>query len=189
MAVRASLGASRGRLVLLVGSGLLPRRFWTLSHVDPGYDTQDIFTFQVAPQRDELVDGPTYAQFHQGFMDRVAGMPGVESVGLFGVLSYVVSNRTREIAVRMALGAEAHRVRRMVALRGVRITAVGVAAGLLTALLSTWVLDSLLFGVGTLHVPTFAGMSAVVLAVAFLASYIPARRASSVDPMQSLRTE
>ncbi|MEE2898199.1 MAG: FtsX-like permease family protein, partial [Gemmatimonadota bacterium] len=87
------------------------------------------------------------------------------------------------------LGAEAHRVRRMVALQGVRITAVGVAAGLLTALLSTWVLDSLLFGVGTLHVPTFAGMSAVVLAVAFLASYIPARRASSVDPMQSLRTE
>lgn len=184
MAVRASLGASRGRLVLVVGSCLLLRSFWTLSHVDPGYDTQDIFTFQVAPQRDELVDGPTYAQFHQGFMDRVAGMPGVEFVGLFGVLSYVVSNRTREIAVRMALGAEAHRVRRMVALRGVRITAVGVAVGLLTALLSTWVLDSLLFGVGTL-----AGMSAVMLAVAFLASYIPARRASSVDPMQSLRTE
>ncbi len=89
----------------------------------------------------------------------------------------------------MALGAEAHRVPLMVALQGVRITAVGVAAGLLTVLLSTWVLDSLLFGVGTLHVPTFAGMSAVVLAVAFLASYIPARRASSVDPMQSLRTE
>jgi len=73
-------------LVLLVGSGLLLRSFWTLSHVDPGYDTQDIFTFQVAPQRDELVDGPTYAQFHQGFMDRVAGMPGVESVGLVNTL-------------------------------------------------------------------------------------------------------
>ena len=69
-------------LVLLVGSGLLLRSFWTLSNVDPGYDTENVFSFQVAPARDELVDGPTYSQFHHDFMDRVAGLPGVTSVGL-----------------------------------------------------------------------------------------------------------
>ena len=111
------------------------------------------------------------------------------AVGLYGVLSYVVTNRAREIAVRMALGAEAERVQRMVVLQGARITAGGVVLGLIAALLGTRVLDSLLFGIGTLDAPTFVGMSGVMLVVALLASYLPARRASSVDPMQSLRAE
>jgi ABC-type antimicrobial peptide transport system permease subunit len=111
------------------------------------------------------------------------------AVGLYGVLSYVVSNRAPEIAVRMALGAEAQRVQRMVVLQGARITAAGVAVGLVAALALTRVLDSLLFGVGSLDVPTFVAMSAVMIAVALLASYVPARRASSVDPMRSLRVE
>ena len=379
-------------LVLLVGSGLLIRSFWTLSHVDPGYDTENIFSFQVAPNREGVNDGPSFARFHQSFMERVAGLPGVESVGLtnwlpldegaatnrfttertvvsgetppplrftfvggdffetmgialvrgrlfepsdhtnglgnaivspaaarllwpsedplgkrlamtadttkwqtvvgvvedilvedfrqeaadpmvylpmvgphrqwvvgspayvvkspraellapeirnlmrevvpespmyriftmeglaarsmaqlsftmlmlaiasglalilgavglYGVLSYVVSLRAREMAVRMALGAEAARVRRMVVLQGARVTLAGVAVGLLAALALTRALDSLLFGVGTLDAPTFVAMSGVMLAVAFLASYIPARRASSVDLMQLLRSE
>ena len=380
-------------LVLLVGSGLLIRSFWTLSHVDPGYDTENIFSFQIAPQRPELNDGPSFARFHEAFMERVAGLPGVESVGLtlllpldegagrnrftteralasgetpplmrvtmvggdyfqtmgidltrgrrfersdqrggavnaivgqsaakqlwpdedplgkrflrssdttgwltvvgvvedifledfrqeaadpmiylpmvgpqprswavgspayvvkstraellapeirnlmrevvpespmyriftmeglaarsmaqlsftmlmlaiasglalilgavglYGVLSYVVSLRTREIAVRMALGAEAARVRWMVVLQAARVTLAGVAVGLLAALALTRALDSLLFGVGTLDAPTFVAMSGVMLGVAFLASYIPARRASSVDLMQLLRSE
>lgn len=379
-------------LVLLVGSGLLMRSFWELTRVDPGYETQNIFSFQVAPDRDELVDGPSFARFHEGFMERVAALPGVESVGLtillpldegagtntftteqsqvtgtqlpplrmtmvggeyfqtmgialergrvfdrsdhnlgaasvvvgaatakllwpgedplgqrlshndgenwmtvvgvvedifvedfrqdapdpmvylpmvgpearswgvgspayvvkspradvmapdiralmrehvpespmyriftmealaqrsmaqlsftmlmlaiasglalilgavglYGVLSYVVSTRKREIAVRMAVGAEGRTVRRMVVLQGARITAAGVATGLVAALLLTRLLDSLLFGVGTLDVPTFVAMSGLMLAVALLASYLPARRASLVDPMESLRAE
>lgn len=379
-------------LVLLVGSGLLMRSFWTLTHVDPGYDTEDIFSFQVAPSRDELNDGPTFAQFHRGFMDQVAGLPGVESVGLtnwlpldegagsnrfttelsqvtgdqppplrmtfvggdyfqtmgialergrtfqssdhvvgsgtvvvsastaetlwpgqdpigetlshddganwarvvgvvediflddfrqaspdpmvylpmvgpaarswgvgspayvvrstradviapevralmrefvpespmyriftmkalaqrsmaqlsftmlmlaiasglalilgavglYGVLSYVVSTRNREIAVRMAVGARDREVRRMVVLQGARLTAAGVAIGLVAALFLTRLLDSLLFGVGTLDIPTFVAMAGLMLAVALLASYLPARRASLVDPMDSLRGE
>ncbi len=380
-------------LVLLVGSGLLIRSFWELSHVDPGYNTEDIFSFQIVPRRDALKDGPWYARFHEAFMERVAGLPGVESVGLtrtlpldegaratrftterievsgeasprlrytivggdyfqtmgialargrrlersdhwggvlnavvshsaaellwpdedalgkrlrrssdttgwltvvgvvediflsdfrqeaadpmvylpmvgptpsswgvgspayvvkstradvlapdiralirevvpespmyrvftmeglaarsmaqlsftmlmlaiasglalilgavglYGVLSYVVSLRGREMAVRMALGAEAVRVRRMVVLQGARVTLAGVAVGLLAALAFTRLLDSLLFGVGTLDALTFVAMSGIMLAVAFLASYIPARRASSVDLMQSLRSE
>ncbi|HEX7049836.1 MAG TPA: ABC transporter permease [Longimicrobiales bacterium] len=376
-------------LVLLVAAGLLVRSFLALTRVDPGYDTADIFTFQIAPDRDDLNDGPSYARFHQAFMRRLAALPGVESVGLtlllpldeeavrvrvatertdatgepppvlrgtviggdyfetmgiallrgrrfgpadhfpgvknaiisasaaerlwpgedplgkrfrvdpdtanwqtvvgvvediflsdfrqaapdpmiylplfgpvpvgspayvvksaraeslapevralvrevapespmyriftmeglakrsmarlsftmlmlaiaaglalvlgtvgiYGVLSYVVAQRTREIAVRMALGAEAPAVRRMVVLQGGRVTLVGVGVGLLAALAGTRILASLLFGVGTLDVPTFTAMAAVMLAVAALASYIPARRASAVDPMRALRAE
>ena len=379
-------------LILLVGSGLLIRSFWKLSHVDPGYDTENIFTFQVAPDRDDVNDGPSYARFHEMFMGRIAALPGVESVGLsillpldegagttrfnteqsaaagerpppsrftsvggdyfetmgialvrgrvfddrdhqvgvgnvivsttaadrfwpaedplgkrltrypdttnwltvvgvvediliedfrqaadamvylpmvgpepdswtvgspayvvktpradviapdirnlmrevvpespfyrvftmealaarsmaqlsftmlmlgiasglalilgavglYGVLSYVVTNRAPEIAVRMALGAEAQRVRRMVVLQGARVTLAGVGVGLLGAFALTRILDSLLFGVGALDLPTFIAMSSLMLAVALAASYIPAWRASSVDPMESLRAD
>ncbi|MEZ4586350.1 MAG: ABC transporter permease [Gemmatimonadales bacterium] len=380
-------------LLLLVGSGLLLRSFWTLSHVDPGYDTRDVFTFQVAPSREGLRDGPSYAAFHRQFMEQVATLPGVESVGLtnwlpldegaasnrfateesiasgqtlppaeftfvggdyfgtmgisllrgrllepsddvvgptnvvisttaaarfwpgqnplgkrismtagdttgwltvvgevedvladdfrqaapspmvylpmvgpnprwavgspayvvktprggeiepdvrelmrrhvpespmyriftmeglaersmaqlsftmlmlaiasglalalgavglYGVLSYVVSNRKQEIAIRMALGAEATRVRRMVVAHGARITMAGVAVGLVAAFFLTRLLDSLLYGVGALDPVTFVAMSLVMIAVALLASYLPARRASAVDPMASLRAE
>ncbi len=69
-------------LVLLVGAGLLARSFWQLSRVDLGYDTANIFTFQVAPARKELVDGPTFATFHEGLLERLRAMPGVTSVGL-----------------------------------------------------------------------------------------------------------
>ena len=113
----------------------------------------------------------------------------IGAVGLYGVLSYVVSSRAPEIAVRMALGAEAVRVRRMVVRQGARVTLAGVGVGLVAALVATRVLDTLLFGVGKLDVLTFAVMSAVMVAVALLASYIPARRASLVDPMDSLRSE
>jgi len=380
-------------LVLLVGSGLLMRSFWTLTHVDPGYDTENIFSFQVSPRREGLVDGPTYARFHEGFMERVAALPGVQfvgltnwlpldegagtnrfltermqltgdqpprirmtfvggeyfrtmgiglergrvfersdqnvgaatvivsasaaaqlwpgedpigktllhdddatswlrvvgvveniflddfrqdapdpmvylpmvgptaeswavgspayvvrstradvmapeiralmrahvpespmyrvftmealaqrsmaqlsftmlmlaiasglalllgAVGLYGVLSYVVSTRKREIAVRMAVGAADRTVRRMVVLQGARLTAAGVVTGLFAAAFLTRLLDSLLFGVGTLDVPTFAAMSGLMMAIALVASYVPARRASSVNPMEALRAE
>ena len=109
------------------------------------------------------------------------------AVGLYGVLSYVVSQRTREIAVRMALGAEAPRVRRMVVVQGGRVALLGVLLGVLAALGLTGVLESLLFGVQALDVATFVGMPAMMLAVAALACYLPARRASSVDPMEALR--
>jgi ABC-type antimicrobial peptide transport system permease subunit len=111
------------------------------------------------------------------------------AVGLYGVLSYVVTNRAPEIAVRMALGAEAQRVRRMVVLQGARVTLAGVGVGLLGAFALTRILDSLLFGVGALDLPTFIAMSSLMLAVALAASYIPAWRASSVDPMESLRAD
>lgn len=111
------------------------------------------------------------------------------AVGLYGVLSYVVSRRTREIAIRIALGAQPRQVRRMVVAQGGRVALFGVVLGVAAALLLTRVLVNLLFGVRALDTPTFVSMSGVMLAVALLASYIPARRASSVDPARSLRAE
>jgi predicted permease len=110
-------------------------------------------------------------------------------VGIYGVLSYVVTQRTREIAVRMALGAEPRGLRRMLVLQGGRVALIGVAVGVLIAFAVTRFLESLLFGVQAIDASTYIGMSSVMLAVALLASYVPARRASAVDPMQSLRAE
>lgn len=376
-------------LVLLIGAGLLLKSHARLSHVEPGYSTRDIFTFQVAPEQSWLVDGPSFARFNTDFMDRLRALPGVESVGLvenvpldegtatvrvrtegtppdggirvaltfaaadyyqtmrinvlagrpftredalstlgnavvsksaaqrlwpdgnpigrkiqvgvlttwetvvgvvddvmqtnfreppqalvylpmrgqlpaqwdlsspafvvrspraetiaadiraivrevapeapmyraytmdflaarsmrdlsfttmtltlvsllalilgvvglYAALSYVVAERTREIGVRMALGAQPERVRRMVVLQGGQVVAAGVAAGLIAALFSTRALGRLLFGVETFDPTIFAGVSAGMLLTGLMASYLPARRASSVDPIVSLRAE
>jgi putative ABC transport system permease protein len=376
-------------LVLLIGAGLLLKSHATLSHVEPGYSTRDIFTFQIAPEQAWLVDGPSFARFNLDFMDRLRALPGVESVGLvenvpldegtatvriraegmppdggvrigltyaggdyyktmgikvlagrpftrddaltslgnavvsrsaaqrlwpdgnaigrkiqvgvlttwetvvgvvddvmqanfrepaqavvylpmrgqlpaqwdlsspafvvktaraetiapeiraivrevapeapmyraytmsflaarsmrelsvttltltlvsllalilgvvglYAALSFVVAERTREIGVRMALGAQPERVRRMVVVQGGQVVAAGVAAGLIAALFSTRALGRLLFGVETFDLTIFAGVSAGMLLTGLMASYLPARRASSVDPIVSLRAE
>jgi predicted permease len=111
------------------------------------------------------------------------------SVGQYGVLSYIVTERTREIGVRMALGAQASRVQRMVVGQGARVLVVGVALGLAAAGASTRALRSLLFGVGALDAATFAGVAGAMVLVGLLAAWLPARRASRVDPMESLRGE
>lgn len=383
------VGQTALALVLLIGSGLLVRSFAALRNVDPGYDTKDLLTFQIAPERPELTDGPSFSQFSHDFMDRLRALPGVQSVGLveniplnegtrtsrfrpegtdpdggpllnytwaagdyystmgiaviagrpfertdhssnpgnvvisrsaanllwpgdnpigrrlqregletwetvvgvvedvmqygfrdtpqplvyfpmvgptpgswrlsspayviktpraeqiapevlalvreiapeapmyrvftmaglardsmvslsftmltlgivsslalilgavglYGVLSYVVAERTREIGVRMALGARAEEVRGMVVAQGARVVGAGVVIGIVVALASTRALSSLLFGVQAVDLATFVGMSAGMLGVGLLASYLPARRASNVDPMESLRGE
>lgn len=109
------------------------------------------------------------------------------TVGLYGVLSYIVAERTREIGVRIALGAEGGSVQRMVVLKGVQVVAVGIGIGALAALAATRALRALLFGVGTADAATFVAVSLVILAVGAVASYVPARRASSIDPVEALR--
>jgi putative ABC transport system permease protein len=111
------------------------------------------------------------------------------AVGLYGVLSYRVTRRTQEIGVRMALGAEAKTVRRMFVWQGGRVALVGIVVGTLAAVGLTKYITTLLFNVGRLDVLAFAGMPAVMLAVALLASYVPALRASRVDPVVALRAE
>ena len=109
------------------------------------------------------------------------------AVGLYGVLSYVVAERTREIGVRMALGARAAQVRRMVVGHGIRVVAIGVVVGAVAAGLLARTLQSLLFEVRTVDAGTFAAMSAAMVAIGLVASYLPARRASLIDPIVSLR--
>jgi predicted permease len=384
------VGQTALALVLLIGSGLLVRSFQALRHVNPGYDTKDIFTFQFAPDQPTLTDGPSWARFHLDFLGRLAALPGVTSVGLveniplnegtrpgrfrneetpdpdggsllnftfaagdyfqtmgvsvlrgrpvtaaeqlipssnvvlsrsaadllwpgkdpigrrlqlqgttfwhtvvgvvedvkqddfrdtpqavvyypltgpapdawrisspayvvktaraeviapeiramihevapeapmyrvftmaglakdsmvqlsftmltlgvvstlalilgavglYGVLSYIVAERTREIGVRMALGATAKQVRRMVVAQGSRVVGVGVVIGVLTALASTRALGSMLYGVSAVDAGTYVAMSISMIAIGLLASYLPARRASSVDPIESLRSD
>ncbi len=110
-------------------------------------------------------------------------------VGLYGVLSYVVNQRTREMGVRIALGADAGQVRWMVVRQGMAVAGVGLAVGVAASLYLTRVLESLLYGTAPNDPGTFAITSGVLLAVALLASYLPARRASRIDPMESLRAE
>ncbi len=110
-------------------------------------------------------------------------------VGLYGLLSFEVARRTREIGIRMALGAERADVLRAIAVQGLRVTVVGVAAGIAGGVAVTRFLSSLLFGLKPNDPITFAGVSLILIAVALLACYLPARRATKVDPMVALRYE
>jgi predicted permease len=111
------------------------------------------------------------------------------AVGLYGVLSYVVAERTREIGLRMALGATAPAVRRMVVSQGARVVLIGAVVGVAVALASTRLLKALLFGVDAVDGVVFVAMSLAMIAIGMVASYLPARRASSVDPAISLRID
>ncbi|HJR63200.1 MAG TPA: FtsX-like permease family protein, partial [Gemmatimonadaceae bacterium] len=111
------------------------------------------------------------------------------AVGIYGVVSYVVSMRTREIAVRMALGAEPGEVQRMVSRQALVVAATGVAVGLAGAVAVTRLLAALLYGVSPTDPPTLLVAAALLLVVALLASWLPARRAAGVDPAQALRAE
>jgi putative ABC transport system permease protein len=111
------------------------------------------------------------------------------AVGLYGVLAYNVSQRHREIGVRMALGAEGRDILTLVLRQGLLLTVVGVAIGLAAALGTTRLLTTLLFGVTATDPATYAGISALLVVVAIAACWIPARRAIRVDPMTALRYE
>ncbi|HZI42564.1 MAG TPA: FtsX-like permease family protein, partial [Gemmatimonadaceae bacterium] len=111
------------------------------------------------------------------------------AVGLYGVLSYVVAQRTREIGVRMALGATNGAVRRRVVSEGTKVVLVGVAIGVIAAFMSTRLLGTLLYEVKAVDPLVFAAMSVIMVGIGMLASYMPARRASNVDPIEALRSD
>jgi putative ABC transport system permease protein len=111
------------------------------------------------------------------------------AVGLYGVMSYSVSRRTQEIGIRMALGARPADVLRVVGRRSVVLTLIGVAGGIVLALGLGRVLASVMYGVSATDPVTYVGVTVLMCAVGFAAMYIPARRATKVDPMVALRYE
>jgi putative ABC transport system permease protein len=110
-------------------------------------------------------------------------------IGIYGVISYTVSQRKREIGIRLALGAQSGDVFRMVLRQGAKMALGGVAIGIGAALGLTGLMKSLLFGVTTRDPMTFAAVAALLILISLLASYIPARRAMLVDPIVALRYE
>jgi putative ABC transport system permease protein len=113
----------------------------------------------------------------------------LSAIGIYGVLSYTVIQRTRDIGIRMALGATRKTIVRDVLEHGLLLTGIGLAIGIAGALASARLIQSILFGVHPTDVATFLSVSIVLGAVALIASYLPARRASRVDPMVALRYE
>jgi putative ABC transport system permease protein len=119
-----------------------------------------------------------------------AGLAVVLScVGIYGVISYVVGQRTHEIGIRMALGADPQRVRTMVLTQGSKMTLVGVAVGIAASLGLTQLMTKMLYGVSAYDPLTYLAVAGLLVVVALAACYMPARRATKVDPMVALRYE
>ena len=109
--------------------------------------------------------------------------------GIYGVISYSVSQRTREIGIRIALGAQTETVRRMFVRHGLTLAGIGVAIGLAVAFGTMRLMSSLLFEVSPVDPLTYAAVSLTLTAAVVLASYVPARRATAIDPIEALRSE
>ena len=151
---------------------------------------RDVPLSQVQPLA-ELVDESVAQPRFRTFLLAAFAVLAVSlaAVGIYGVIAYAVAQRTREIGVRVALGAGRAQVLRLVVGEGLRLAGLGLAVGLVASLAATRVLRGLLYGTSPTDPATFAGVSLLVLTVAFVAAYLPARRAARVDPMVALRGE
>jgi putative ABC transport system permease protein len=151
---------------------------------------KDLPVFAVKTQA-ELADDTLARERLFAWLTGVFGLLALllASIGLYGVMSYAVAERTHEIGLRMALGASQGHVLRKVIGQGAFLTIVGIMIGLAAALALTRFITSYLFGVSAMDPPTFVAIGALLAVIALVACYLPARRASKVDPMTALRYE
>jgi predicted permease len=166
---------------------LLPALSGIVREIDP-----EIVTLRGMTMTGRIEQSPS-AYMHRSTAWLTAGFAGLALllalVGLYGVIAYSVSQRTREIGVRMALGAESRAVRQMILREAVRLSGVGIAGGLLCATLVAGLLRKLLFGVSPWDPATMAAIAVLLGAASLIASLVPARRAASVNPVEALRAE
>jgi len=146
--------------------------------------------FNVEPMRDVVRGSTARLELTLTLMAAAAAITLVlGTIGLYGVMAYMVALRTREFGVRVALGADARQIARAVAVRGFKVTAVGVVAGFALYALVAPFLRAFLYGVTTSDPVTLVGVTLALAATASLASWFPARRAANVDPAVALRAE
>jgi putative ABC transport system permease protein len=167
------------------GPGVLPQVRGLIRAMDP-----NVPILQAAP----LTDLTAFTLFPQRFAAWLAAIVGatgllLAALGVYGVTAYNVSQRRREIGIRVALGAVRAEVLRSILGQGIRLAAAGAALGLTTAALASHLLEGLLYDIQPLDPVSFAGAAAVIVALAVLASAIPARRAAAIDPAETLRAE
>ena len=167
------------------GTGLLD----SIRHVSQQMSSQQVI---YGPQTMNQVIGDSLAErrFSMILLGAFAGLALLlASVGIYGVISYVVGQRTHEIGIRMALGARRPDILRLILSGAGKLTLIGIAVGLISALALTRLMTKLLYGVGPSDPLTFIAVPAILISVALFASYLPARRATRVDPMTALRYE
>ena len=166
---------------------IFPALIATIHKIDPGIGTSDELTML------QRINNSQTAYLHRSSAWLVGGFAALALllgvVGLYGVIAYSVSQRTREIGVRMALGAQRGTVYQLILKEAVRLTALGIAAGILCSLAAAALMRKLLFGVHSWDIPTLVSVAVLLAVCALLASYIPARRAASVNPVEALRAE
>jgi predicted permease len=177
-----------GNMNLLVRTAVAPRSVISavrtqISAVDPDQPVTSIQTV------DELMDSsraqPRFTMLVLGIFSATALALAV--IGIYGVLAYSVAQRRQELGIRLALGAERGDILRLVVRQGLILAIAGIAIGLIAALLLTRLISGMLYKVGALDLTTFALAPLIFLFIALLASYLPAQRATKVDPMEALR--
>lgn len=187
---RYSLMALGSHVYLRTSAGVAPASVFSAVRNKVSQFNGDAVAFEPEPMETIVADSIARQRFTMILFTGFAVVALLlASVGIYGVLSYVVGQRTQEIGIRMALGAQRGDVMRAFLRDGARLTLIGIAAGAIAAFALTRLMSSILFEVKPTDPLTFGGVALLLGGIALLACYIPARRAASVDPMQALRSQ